>query len=739
MDHARQSPASEEHDGAAPTQQPRQPHNGKIATAANRGWDTAPQQEGRTREGPNHHHVGNETMTPPGDQQADQEAPVAINREEEEGGGEKVPAAAAAETEAPQGGAAAAPQEDARAAEIEDIGRPAPAEKEAPEAEEPVGGEPAAETAAEPQEAAESAEDERLAAAEKDSADTERPAAGPAASEALEERPTSAAASNSGRKTQTAPQAQPQAAPQMERKTVPPAQTKAAAVTKKKKPATATIEAALRMAARAKKGRRSEGEETMGPERTEEEAATAVEAGTGAKAAAETVEAATAGAVAVALPEAFVNTGPEAPIGGTTGAAAAAGVPAAASSDGSVSHSATPHAGPLSPEEREPPAERGQAREGELAASPEPMGPAVIAAVVTAVERRDGQPNGEEHTAAAVFAGTSIADEGTDMQGHGQAAGDSQGPANGSPSGVSKAKPKRKLRVQPAPRRPGAGLGTGAPGPLLGWLLQGQPPRESERRGPSQGDAPALSAAAQTASHAPATGAPNLGGGNGVAQAAAVAPTGAGGVTTAAAVGTRHSARLGAITWGPPRGGRTPWVLAGRGNSVVETTGAARRGQRGVLRGGTRGGRGWRNQAPRAGIAVRTGPWRERHDRPERVIPQAEREQEASDNQGADPEFMAGVEEASEEISLDDETTPRRNNPEPRAREAAAGIPSNTGEPGATATEETDVPSPADLARDDAIWNLAGEWNVDVLQRGDQPFLLPGWLESAAIPAEAHS
>ncbi|CAI5485308.1 unnamed protein product [Closterium sp. Naga37s-1] len=220
------------------------------------------------------------------------------------------------------------------------------------------------------------------------------------------------------------------------------------------------------------------------------------------------------------------------------------------------------------------------------------MGPAVIAAVVTAVERRDGQPNGEERTAAAVFAGTSVADEGADMQGHGQAAGDSQGPANSAPSGVSKAKPKRKLR----------------------------------------GDAPALSAAAQTASHAPATGAPNLGGGNGVAQAAAVAPTGAGGDTTAAAVGTRRSARLGAITWGPPRGGRTPWVPAGRGNGVVETTGAAGRGQRGVLRGGTRGGRGGRNQAPRAEIPVRTAPWRERHDRPERVIPQAEREQEASDN-----------------------------------------------------------------------------------------------------------
>ncbi|CAI5962642.1 unnamed protein product [Closterium sp. NIES-65] len=41
-----------------------------------------------------------------------------------------------------------------------------------------------------------------------------------------------------------APQAQPRAAPPMERTTVPPAQTKAAAVTKKKKPATATIEAA---------------------------------------------------------------------------------------------------------------------------------------------------------------------------------------------------------------------------------------------------------------------------------------------------------------------------------------------------------------------------------------------------------------------------------------------------------------------------------------------------------------
>ncbi|CAI5963886.1 unnamed protein product [Closterium sp. NIES-65] len=62
-----------------------------------------------------------------------------------------------------------------------------------------------------------------------------------------------------------------------------------------------------------------------------------------------------------------------------------------------------------------------------------------------------------------------------------------------------------------------------------------------------------------------------------------------------------------------------------------------------------------------------------------------------------------GEEEASKEIFLDDESTPRRNNPEPQAREAATGLPRNRVEQGDTATKETDVPSPADLAGDDAI------------------------------------
>ncbi|CAI5521931.1 unnamed protein product [Closterium sp. Naga37s-1] len=196
----------------------------------------------------------------------------------------------------------------------------------------------------------------------------------------------------------------------------------------------------------------------------------------------------------------------------------------------------------------------------------------------------------------------------------------------------------------------------------------------------------------------------------------------------AAAVGTRRSARLGAITWGPPRGGRTPWMPAGRGgNGAAETAGAAGRGQRGVLRGGMRGGRGGRNQPPRSEIPVRTGPWRERHARPERMILQTNEGQEVYDNPGADPEFMAGEEETSEEISLEDEEAPRRrNNPEPQTgeAEAAGGIPSNPAEGGAPATKETDVPSPADLAGDDAIWHMAGEWDVNVLQRGDQPFLV---------------
>ncbi|CAI5509394.1 unnamed protein product [Closterium sp. Naga37s-1] len=412
-----------------------------------------------------------------------------------------------------------------------------------------------------------------------------------------------------------------------------------------------------------------------------------------------------------------------------------AGGTAAASDGGSVSPSATPQAASQLAEERGPVAESEQTGEEEagLAASPAPVAAAVIAAAVTAaVGTQDGEASAEEVRAAAEFAGTSVADEGTGTQEHGQVADGRQGRGKSVAAPAVRVKKGKRPRAQPAARRPGAGLGPGPPGPLLGWLLQGQSPQVPGLPSSSRGAAavqqePQVTAATPLATQVAPTQEPEgSGSGTGGAPPAAV-PTAAAAdasVAVAATTGTRRSARLGSVTWGPPRGGRTPWMPAGRrGNATAGAAGTAGRGNRGNLRGGLRGGRGGRTAAPRTEIPARTGPWRERHARPERELPQTNEEPEASDNNGVDPEFMAGEDEASEEISLDDEEAPpRRDNPQ--TREAAGGIPQAIAEPAEAATGDTDVPSPADLASDDAIWHMAGGWNVDILQRSDQPFLV---------------
>ncbi|CAI5520770.1 unnamed protein product [Closterium sp. Naga37s-1] len=144
----------------------------------------------------------------------------------------------------------------------------------------------------------------------------------------------------------------------------------------------------------------------------------------------------------------------------------------------------------------------------------------------------------------------------------------------------------------------------------------------------------------------------------------------------------------------------------GRGGTTGSTrppTGRGRgeRGAAGRGGGGGRGARGGRTIVGGVELPVRTGPWRERHDRPELETAPANEEAADSDNSGNDPGFMGGEEEESEDVSLEDEE----------------------GE-GAPATEATDVPSPADLADVEAIWQTAGDWDVTQMQRGDQPFLV---------------
>ncbi|CAI5536525.1 unnamed protein product [Closterium sp. Naga37s-1] len=208
---------------------------------------------------------------------------------------------------------------------------------------------------------------------------------------------------------------------------------------------------------------------------------------------------------AAAAPEAAVDVVPEAAAAavkaaGTVVDPVLAGGTAAASGGGSFLPSATPQAAPLFAEEGGPLAEQGQTVEAGLAASPAPVDVPMIAVVVSAaVGRRDGEPNGEEVTAAAASAGTSAADGGADMQGHGQAAGGRQGHGKGVVAPAVCGKTGKRPRAQPTPRRPGAGLGPGPPGPLLGWPLQGQSPREPEHPSPSQGGTSARIATAQAA------------------------------------------------------------------------------------------------------------------------------------------------------------------------------------------------------------------------------------------------
>ncbi|CAI5498109.1 unnamed protein product [Closterium sp. Naga37s-1] len=399
---------------------------------------------------------------------------------------------------------------------------------------------------------------------------------------------------------------------------------------------------------------------------------------------------------------------------------------AAAAHGGSSSPSATPRTASRLAEGRGPVAEEGQSGEVGLAESPASVAAAEIAVAVTAAAGgRDREAGGVEVTAAAASDGTPAADGGAGTQGYGQAGDGRQDRGKSVAAPVARGKKGKKPRAQPAARRPGAGLGPGPPGPLLGWLLQGQSPQgptrpSSSRAGPSQ-------QIAVDEVSAPTMPPPAEPGTDDRAAPAATVVAAAAGEIAPPQTGTRRSTRLGPITWGPPRGGRTPWMPAGRGagNVAAGIAGGAGRGARGGLRGGLRGGRGGRNPVVRSDVPVRTGSWRERHDRPEILEAGANEERVASDNCRDDPEFMGGEEEESEEISLDEEQEPGRRATQSRGGAAAEGnIQENPGGGEQPATEDTDVPSPANLAGDDAIWLAAGAWNVDILQRGEQPFLV---------------
>ncbi|CAI5986253.1 unnamed protein product [Closterium sp. NIES-64] len=396
------------------------------------------------------------------------------------------------------------------------------------------------------------------------------------------------------------------------------------------------------------------------------------------------------------------------PVVGTAADPAPAGGSAAAVDGGSASPAATPRAAQAEAEEMRPGAAPEQSAEVALSASPAPVTAAALAAAVSAAIGEHGDAPAEEGaTTAAACAGTPAAVVAVSRQEHGQAEGEAPGPASGASSGAAHSRSKTRLRAQPAPRRPGAELGPGSPGPLLGWLLQGQSPSERAHRSSSSNlqevrevadpgsRQPGIARGAPAPNATPAT------------TAHAVAPN----TTNAIANNTRRATRRTAITWGPPRGGRTPWLPAGRGamgGGTRAPTGGGRT-QRGFGARGARGGRGGRALVGGSEIPARTGTWRERHDRPGAVeVPTNEGQPAGSDDNASDPEFMCSEEADSEEVSLEEETGVARNAPNSCGR-GLNGTAQNQRAVGDTAeeTEGTDVFSPYDMVKEESIWQGA--------------------------------
>ncbi|CAI5535306.1 unnamed protein product [Closterium sp. Naga37s-1] len=428
-----------------------------------------------------------------------------------------------------------------------------------------------------------------------------------------------------------------------------------------------------------------------------------------------------------------------------------AAVPAAASDDDSTA----PAAGPTAP----PPDEVMAAEEAHVehgsadspaplvAVSPSPLGEVEIAAVVAEAARQPEQPPNEPFApTAAESAGMSAVAAAVNMRERGQAADGIEGPVIGAASGAAPARKKVKLRAQPAPRRPGAGLRPGVPGPLLGWLRQGQSPPEQARL---------LSSAPQ-----PAMGT----GGRGNTEAADRAHWGTeqpsrmqqpteGSPTTQQATHreTRSSTRGRGIVWGRPSGaGRatmaTPWVPAGRGLRPAQES--ARGDSAGVLPAIPRGGRGGRGGTRGRGVPllggeaviVRSGTWRDRHDRPERVPTPVcvNGGKEGSENSQNGSEFIPSHSEASEDlVSLGDDENQHVSAQGRVRRTEQGGMPQPPNMPAGQAPAVPPQPSkksPADLAKDESFWHLASTWDIAPLQRADQPFLVrrlpPKILES---------
>ncbi|CAI5533662.1 unnamed protein product [Closterium sp. Naga37s-1] len=295
--------------------------------------------------------------------------------------------------------------------------------------------------------------------------------------------------------------------------------------------------------------------------------------------------------------------------------------------------------------------DREQSEAVTLSASPAPVPAAVLAAAMTAAtvagNLADAPIEGEA-SVAAVSAGTSAAAEGADTRERDQAASERRGHGTGAPGRAAHGRGGRKLRAQPAPRRPGAGLGPGAPGPLRGWSEQEQSPLSPERRPPSVGQERGEGDEEADVRHVAGHNAP---------EAA---------TTQGPQRETRSSTRSQGITWGRPRLGlaHSPWIPAGRapqagrgGRNDESRTGegAPSRGARGGGRGARGGRRGGGAIVGGREALVRSGTWRERHDRPEQEAPLTNQEERDTGNGEDGGDYVAETPETSEEISLEEE------------------------------------------------------------------------------------
>ncbi|CAI5535697.1 unnamed protein product [Closterium sp. Naga37s-1] len=257
------------------------------------------------------------------------------------------------------------------------------------------------------------------------------------------------------------------------------------------------------------------------------------------------------------------------------------------------------------------------------------------------------------------------------------------------------------------PRRLGTGLAPARPGPLVGWAQQEIPPpqslhAEAAGAGPSSSAGDEAGWPHETAERVEAEAE------DGVAAVEEEQVT----VIDRRRGGTARQRLL-----------RERAAEAAAGNPPAGT----RRRAPGAPRG--RGGRGARGRAGRGGLAAavarekaRSGPWRERHGRPERHQKGDPMNDYEDDG---DEEYMEEEQGDSEDVSLEDEQGIPAGGANRGARGEGNHADANEGESRGVQPSETasKARSPADIADDSDAWRQVEGWELGPLCCSAQPFL----------------